>query len=157
MVASWKNRRKIDIGGPRLTGNSVKQENMRNGRKEQLESAGEYQTLEDIRTELDRFEAAYAAGTLRTTGNWSAGQILDHCGRWIKGSIDGIDFRIPIVLRVLGRLIVKPLARAVEDEARCEAAGERSDRHGSATGCFIRGGARPDAHSNSIGSTRVSR
>jgi len=69
----------------------------------------QYLTLKDIRTELDRFEAAQAAGTLRTTGDWSAGQILDHCGRWIKGSIDGIDFRIPIVLRVLGRLIVKPL------------------------------------------------
>lgn len=74
----------------------------------------DYHSLNDIRAELDRFEAAYASGQLRTTGNWSAGQILEHCGNpislaidgWVNESGDPIVF--PIFLRVLGSTMIKP-------------------------------------------------
>jgi hypothetical protein len=73
-----------------------------------------YTSFEDIRAELDRFEQAHAAGTLRTTGNWSAGQILEHCGEPIGLSIDGWvneagePIVFPFFLRLLGSLIFKP-------------------------------------------------
>ena len=73
-----------------------------------------YASFEDIRAELDRFEQAHAAGTLRTTGNWSAGQILEHCGEPIGLSIDGWvneagePIVFPFFLRLLGSLIFKP-------------------------------------------------
>ena len=40
----------------------------------------EFATVADLRREIDRLVAADNAGTLRTTGNWSAGQVFQHVG-----------------------------------------------------------------------------
>lgn len=45
--------------------------------------------------ELDRIEAAYEAGTLTTTGNWTAGQILAHLSAWIEFAYDGFPLKAP--------------------------------------------------------------
>ncbi len=69
----------------------------------------DYATLEELIAELDRFEAAHAAGTLRTTGNWSAGQILEHCSKLMRSSIDGFEAQAPWPLKVFGSLVFKPM------------------------------------------------
>ena len=74
----------------------------------------DYHTLNDIRAELDRFESAHSSGQLRTTGGWSAGQILEHCGEPIGMAIDGWvnrdgdPLKLPFLFRMLGTFILKP-------------------------------------------------
>lgn len=54
-------------------------------------------------------EAMVALGPrLRTLGNWSAGQILDHIAAFIEQSVNGFDTRAPWVVRAVARL-GKPL------------------------------------------------
>ncbi len=45
--------------------------------------------------ELDRIEAAHQNGTLETTGNWTAGQILSHLSAWIEYGYDGFPLDAP--------------------------------------------------------------
>lgn len=69
-----------------------------------------YADFDALREELDRFQLAHDAGTLATTGNWSAGQILDHCSIPIKGSLDGAQgVTLPWYMRLAGRLVFKPM------------------------------------------------
>ena len=74
----------------------------------------DYASLADIDAELDRFEAAHRAGTLRTTGSWSAGQILEHCATPIRFAIDGWrdeqgePITFPAHMRIVGTLLLKP-------------------------------------------------
>ena len=58
-----------------------------------------------IAGELDRLEAAHAAGTLRAHGGWTAGQVLWHVGEFMTYSLDGFPFRPPLPIRVVGRLM----------------------------------------------------
>jgi hypothetical protein len=69
----------------------------------------DYGTLEELAAEVDRFEAAFTAGTLRTTGNWSAGQIMQHTGNLMGYTIDGFDASAPLPIRLFGMLIFKPM------------------------------------------------
>ncbi len=69
----------------------------------------DYQSLEDLAAEVDRIEAAYKAGTLQTTGGWSAGQIMQHTAKLMGFSIDGFEASAPLVIRILGTLVFKPL------------------------------------------------
>ena len=41
---------------------------------------------------------------VRTTGNWTAGQIVLHVSRVIGASLDGFGYRLPLPIRVLARL-----------------------------------------------------
>ncbi len=41
---------------------------------------------------------------LRTTGNWTAGQIVLHVSQLIGASLDGFGYRLPLPIRVLARL-----------------------------------------------------
>jgi len=40
-----------------------------------------------------------------TTGNWSSGQIITHVGELIDVSLHGTDAKMPLPLRVMGRLL----------------------------------------------------
>lgn len=72
-------------------------------------SAASFRTLDEFRAELDAIDAAERAGTLRATGGWSAGQILEHCAIMMRFSFDGFEgVKAPRVLRVLGSAILKP-------------------------------------------------
>ena len=49
------------------------------------------------------------AGRYEPLGNWSLGQAVKHLGTAMDASIDGVDFPAPLYLRVLGRLILRPV------------------------------------------------
>lgn len=65
-----------------------------------------FETIDDLRAEVDRIVAAAAAGTLRGSGNWTAGQIFGHLAAWIHYSYDGYPFKTPWIIRMILRLRV---------------------------------------------------
>lgn len=70
-----------------------------------------FQSMAELSAELDRIEAAHRAGTLRTTGNWSPGQILQHVGKFMRFPIDGFPpGKPPWLVRVLVQMFFKKKA-----------------------------------------------
>lgn len=68
-----------------------------------------FRTLDELHTELHAVEAADRAGTMRATGGWSPGQILEHCGMLMRFSFDGFGgAKAPWIIRVLGSAFFKP-------------------------------------------------
>lgn len=65
----------------------------------------ELSSLEDLQREIDAIVSADRDGSLRTLGNWSAGQNLQHIGRFFEFALDGFPFQLPWPLRVVGRLL----------------------------------------------------
>ena len=57
-----------------------------------------FDSIEELLRELSRIETAYRAGHLRTTGNWTAGQILSHIADWIEYGYDGYPMKPPMFL-----------------------------------------------------------
>lgn len=62
-----------------------------------------------LKKELDRIDAAHRAGTLTTTGNWTAAQNLEHCARFWSAAIDGFppDVKPPLVVKWIVGLLFK--------------------------------------------------
>ncbi len=62
-----------------------------------------FATLSDVRAEVDRSAAAARAGKLRTTGNWSAGQVFNHLAAWINYSYEGFpsDLKPPWFIKLI--------------------------------------------------------
>jgi hypothetical protein len=60
-----------------------------------------------LKEDLAKIEAAERAGTLRTTGNWTTGEILDHVAKTIDFSIDGFppEVRVAWPIRMFARLM----------------------------------------------------
>lgn len=48
-----------------------------------------FSSIADIRRDLDALEAGHRAGTLRTSGNWTAGQNFAHLASFISYAYDG--------------------------------------------------------------------
>lgn len=72
-----------------------------------------FSSLDELTAELDRLDAAHAAGKLGHTGNWTPAQILDHLARFWACSLDGFPGRKPpLPLRVVVRLFFKKKAIA---------------------------------------------
>jgi len=61
-----------------------------------------FNDLNDLRTEIARIAAAESAGTLRTTGNWTAGQTFNHLATWINFGYDGFpdSLQPPLVVKL---------------------------------------------------------
>ena len=77
-----------------------------------------FNSLDDLQAELDRIREAHERGALRTTGNWSIGQILQHLATAWKMGLDGVDFKAPLLLRAVcmplrNRLAHKPTPRGI--------------------------------------------
>jgi len=71
----------------------------------------EYHTLADLSADLDRVQSAHDAGTLKTTGNWTAGQILKHCSILMKCAVDGFPpAKPPLHVWLVTRWIIRPIA-----------------------------------------------
>lgn len=54
--------------------------------------------------EIDRLLDAERAGRVRTLGNWSLAQILDHLAIAIEFSYSGAPFQPPLPIRLFGRI-----------------------------------------------------
>ncbi|MEM8756357.1 MAG: DUF1569 domain-containing protein [Planctomycetota bacterium] len=69
-----------------------------------------FDSLEQLEAELDRLRRAQHMGTLRTSGNWSAGQALGHLAKWMGWYLDGsFPFTAPGFVRLLGGLLRKSI------------------------------------------------
>ncbi len=60
-----------------------------------------FTSLDDIQADVE----ALNGSAIRTTGNWTAAQIVQHVTDVITLSVDGFGFRLALPLRVLGRLL----------------------------------------------------
>jgi hypothetical protein len=70
-----------------------------------------FQTLDDMRAEIDRIVAAEQAGSLRRSGHWTAGQIFGHLATWISYGYEGYPMRVPWFIRFILRFKVKSYLR----------------------------------------------
>lgn len=81
-----------------------------------------YSSYADLIADADRL----ASGPVKTVGNWTYGQILQHLAISFNSSIDGIPFTAPIAFRFIARWFLKsrflnkslPSGYQVPDEAR---------------------------------------
>jgi hypothetical protein len=62
-----------------------------------------YMSLDELRADIDRM----AETTVRTVGNWTYPQILDHLTKSLTASLDGFGFKAPWLARVLIAPLVK--------------------------------------------------
>ncbi len=60
-----------------------------------------FRSLDDIQADVEALDGA----AVRTTGNWTAAQIVQHVTDVITLSVDGFGFKVALPLRVLGRLL----------------------------------------------------
>jgi len=60
-----------------------------------------------LKEELARIEAAERAGTLHHTGNWTAGENLDHVAKVWELALDGFppEAKVPFFMRIIARLM----------------------------------------------------
>ena len=54
---------------------------------------------------LDDLERLGEAPRIRTSGNWTPGQIVQHVTKLVDGSLDGFGFRAPLPLRLMGKAL----------------------------------------------------
>ncbi|MBY0525553.1 MAG: DUF1569 domain-containing protein [Gemmataceae bacterium] len=59
----------------------------------------------ELGEEVERVVRADEAGTLRTTGNWTAAQVLDHIGKTMQFSFDGFPFAAPLPVRMIAGVL----------------------------------------------------
>jgi hypothetical protein len=52
-------------------------------------------SIDEALADIDRIVDADAAGTLRRTGNWTAGQVFTHVAAWINYGYDGYPLGAP--------------------------------------------------------------
>ncbi|MEN0020654.1 MAG: DUF1569 domain-containing protein [Planctomycetota bacterium] len=64
-------------------------------------------SVDELAGELDGLEAAMTSGSLTHTGNWTPGQIFDHCGKFMAFSYDGFPSKAPAPIRFVARLFFK--------------------------------------------------
>ncbi len=66
-----------------------------------------YGSFEDFERDVDAIEATERAGSVNTTGNWTAGQIMEHLGKFSEYALDGFPSRAPWAIRKLAILMFK--------------------------------------------------
>lgn len=71
-----------------------------------------YATLDDLARDLDAIEAGHLAGTLVTSGNWTPGENLHHCGKVWSLSLDGFppDAKPPAIVKFVVKTFFKKTA-----------------------------------------------
>ncbi len=67
----------------------------------------QFNTVDDLRAEIERIVASEQAGTLRRTGNWTAGQAFGHLAAWINFAYDGYPMKLPWFIRPFVRRKLK--------------------------------------------------
>jgi hypothetical protein len=61
----------------------------------------QFKNVDECMAEIDRIVTAENSGKLRRTGNWSAGQILNHIASWINYSYEGFPMKVPWFIRMI--------------------------------------------------------
>ena len=62
-----------------------------------------YQSYDDLLVDAEHL----ASQQVTTLGNWSFAQILEHLAISLEGSIDGMNFKAPWPLRVIGKMFLR--------------------------------------------------
>lgn len=70
-----------------------------------------FRCLGCLRTDLDAIQRAHESGMLSTTGNWNAGQVLDHCAILFECGLDGAKAPTPLMGRLFGKLVKRSLLK----------------------------------------------
>lgn len=72
-----------------------------------------FDSIAQLLDELRLLEEAEARGTLRSTGQWTPGQIYGHIAGWIGYSLDGYpaEMRVPWFVKAVFRLMKRRLLR----------------------------------------------
>lgn len=70
-----------------------------------------FSTIDELQAEIDRIVAADQAGTLRCSGNWTAGQAFGHVAAWINYAYDGYPLRTPWFIRMILKRRVRKYLR----------------------------------------------
>lgn len=73
-----------------------------------------FETIDDVRREIDRIIAAECAGTLCSAGNWTPGQAFGHLAAWINYAWEGYppELRPNWAVRFIMRRLVRKIARS---------------------------------------------
>lgn len=66
-----------------------------------------FDSFEEIAADLDKIEAAMDAGTLTTSGNWTAGQNFEHMAKFLGFALDGFPSMAPLPVRWMAQLMFK--------------------------------------------------
>ncbi len=66
-----------------------------------------FNSLDEVLADLDRLEQAEASGSVKTLGNWSAGQVFTHLAMLFEMSLDGFTFTAPLPVRLMGPMLKK--------------------------------------------------
>ena len=61
--------------------------------------------LDDVMADVAGLAATEPAGGLRTSGNWTFGQSLNHLATWVDYAYDGLALSVPPPLKLLLRLV----------------------------------------------------
>ena len=64
-----------------------------------------FRSFDDILADLDRISEGLDAGTAVTTGNWTVGEITDHCAKFLRFACDGFEGKAPAPLRFIFRAL----------------------------------------------------
>lgn len=73
----------------------------------------QFQSVDDLIGEVERIVAADRLGIVRTTGNWTVGQIFNHLACWINYGYEGFPpgAHAPWFVRAVLRLMKKKMLR----------------------------------------------
>ncbi|MEK6642847.1 MAG: DUF1569 domain-containing protein [Planctomycetota bacterium] len=71
-----------------------------------------FANIDAVLADVDRIVAADKAGTLRCTGNWTAGQVMGHVASWINYAYDGFPIgKPPFFVRWILKMLKKKYLR----------------------------------------------
>jgi len=70
-----------------------------------------FNTIGELRAEMDRLIEAERAGRLRCAGNWTLGQIFGHLAGWIDYGWDGYPMKAPWFIRLMLKFKMKSYMR----------------------------------------------
>jgi hypothetical protein len=64
-----------------------------------------------LKEDLAKIEGAYRAGSLRTTGNWTAGENFDHIAIMWEYALDGSppEAKVPFIIRLIAPLMKRSM------------------------------------------------
>ena len=63
-----------------------------------------FTSMAEILGDIKTLDAVVKEGkTISATGNWTPAQIIEHVVYFVDGSIDGFEFKAPLIFRIFGK------------------------------------------------------